>query len=144
MKKINWDLEEVVALYDLYFKSGRTLSIDKDKLKQLSEILNRRAKIKWWIVDEKFRDVTGLSMQLATIHYIVTGGKEGLKNSSKIFWEVYELYKEDPEKFDGIMKEFYLKYEWVWRSQIKITVKIVLVWYFERTVSRSFFIEMKG
>lgn len=112
MKKINWDLEEVVALYDLYFKSGRTLSIDKDKLKQLSEILNRRAKIKWWIVDEKFRDVTGLSMQLATIHYIVTGGKEGLKNSSKIFWEVYELYKEDPEKFDGIMKEFYLKYEW--------------------------------
>ena len=46
MKKINWDLAEVVALYDLYFKSGRTLSIDKDKLKQLSEILNRRAKIK--------------------------------------------------------------------------------------------------
>ena len=135
MKKINWDLEEVVALYDLYFKSGRTLSIDKDKLKQLSEILNRRAKIKWWIVDEKFRDVTGLSMQLATIHYIVTGGKEGLKNSSQMFREVYDLYKEDPEKFDRIVKELYLKYEWVWRSQIKITVKIVLVWYFEEAVT---------
>lgn len=41
----------------------------------------------------------------------MTGGKEGLKNSSKIFREVYDLYKEDPEKFDRIVKEFYLKYE---------------------------------
>lgn len=46
MKRINWDLEEAVVLYDLYFKSGQTLSIDKDKLKQLSEILNKRAKLK--------------------------------------------------------------------------------------------------
>ena len=46
MKRIHWDLEEAVALYDLYFKSGQTLSIDKDKLKQLSEILNKRAKLK--------------------------------------------------------------------------------------------------
>ena len=68
-------------------------------------------KIKGWIVDDKFRNVTGLSMQLATIHYIVTGGKEGLKNSSKIFREVYDLYKEDPEKFDRMVKGFYLKYE---------------------------------
>lgn len=113
MKRINWDLEEAVALYDLYFKSGQTLSIDKDKLKQLSEVLNRRARLKGWIVDDKFRNVTGLSMQVATIHYIVTGGKEGLKNSSKIFREVYDLYKEDPEKFDRMVKEFYLKYEWV-------------------------------
>ena len=111
MKRINWDLEEAAALYDLYFKSGQTLSIDKDKLKQLSEILNKRAKLKGWLVDDKFRNVTGLSMQLATIHYIVTGGKERLKNSSKIFREVYDLYKEDPEKFDRMVKEFYLKYE---------------------------------
>lgn len=62
MKRINWDLEEAVALYDLYFKSGQTLSIDKDKLKQLSEILNKRAKLNEWVVDEKFSNVTGLSM----------------------------------------------------------------------------------
>lgn len=110
MKRINWDLEEAAALYDLYFKFGQTLSVDKDKLEQLSEILNRRAKLKGWIVDDKFRNVTGLSMQVATIHYIVTDGKEGLKNSSKMFREVYDLYKEDPEKFYGIVEEFYLKY----------------------------------
>lgn len=94
----------------MYFKSGQTLSVDKDKLEQLSEILNRRANLKGWVVDEKFRNVTGLSMQVATIHYIVTGGKEGLKNSSKMFREVYDLYKEDQEKFDTIVEEFYLKY----------------------------------
>lgn len=111
MKRVNWDLEEAVALYDLYFKSGQTLSVDKNKLEQLSEILNRRAQLKGWIVDDKFRNVTGLSMQVATIHYIVTSGKEGLKNSSKMFREVYDLYKDDPEKFDRMVKEFYLKYE---------------------------------
>lgn len=111
MKRVNWDLEEAVALYDLYFKSGQTLSVDKNKLEQLSEILNRRAQLKGWIVDNKFRNVTGLSMQIATIHYIVIGGKEGLKNSSKMFREVYDLYKEDPEKFDRMVKKFYLKYE---------------------------------
>lgn len=110
MKRINWELEEAVALYDLYFKSGQTLSVDKNKLKQLSEILNRRAKLNGWVVDDKFRNVTGLSMQVATIHYIVTDGKEGLKNSSKMFREVYDLYKYDPEKFDRIVEEFYLKY----------------------------------
>lgn len=91
MKRINWDLEEAVALYDLYFKSGQTLSIDKDKLKQLSEILNKRAKLKGQIVDDKFRNVTGLSMQVATIHYIVTGGKEGLKIVVR-FFERYMTY----------------------------------------------------
>ena len=94
----------------MYFKSGQTLSVDKDKLEQLSEILNRRANLKGWVVDEKFRNVTGLSMQVVIIHYIVTGGKEGLKNSSKMFREVYDLYKEDQEKFDTIVEEFYLKY----------------------------------
>lgn len=79
-------------------------------IRKLSEILNKRAKLKGWVVDDKFRNVTGLSMQVATIHYIVTDGKEGLKNSSKMFREVYDLYKYDPEKFDRIVEEFYLKY----------------------------------
>ncbi len=111
MRRIHWDLEEAVALYDLYFKSGQTLSVDKNKLEQLSEILNRRAQLKGWIVDNKFRNVTGLSMQIATIHYIVTGGKEGLKNSSKIFREAYDLYRNNPMKFNDILEIFYAKYK---------------------------------
>ncbi|MFV0516383.1 MAG: hypothetical protein ACK5MV_03195 [Aminipila sp.] len=111
MIKVKWDLEEAVVLYDLYFKSGQTLSIDKDKLDELSAIMKYRATIKGLVTDEKFRNVTGLTMQIGCIHHVVTNGNEGLSNVSKIFYEVYDLYKRDPAKFDKIVKEFYCKYK---------------------------------
>lgn len=36
MIKVKWDLEEAVVLYDLYFKSGATLSVDTEKLNELT------------------------------------------------------------------------------------------------------------
>lgn len=49
-------------------------------------------------------------MQLGCIHYVVTSGKEGMSNASKVFYDTYELYKKDTGKFRQISKEFYSKY----------------------------------
>ncbi|WP_285946307.1 hypothetical protein [Thomasclavelia cocleata] len=111
MIKVKWDLEEAVALCDLYFKSGRTLSIDNDRLNVLFAILKNRATSKGLVIDEKFRNVTGLKMQIGCIHYIATNGNEGLSNVSKVFYEAYDLYKEDSIKFDKIIEDFYCKYK---------------------------------
>ena len=46
MIKVKWDLEEAVVLYDLYFKSGATLSVDTEKLNELSAIMKNRAAVK--------------------------------------------------------------------------------------------------
>ncbi len=91
MIKIKWDLEEAVALYDLYFKSGQILTIDMDKVNELSAIMKNRARIKGLAIDEKFRNVTGLTMQIGCIHYVVTNGNKGLSNVSKVFYEAYDL-----------------------------------------------------
>lgn len=74
MVKVKWDLEEAVVLYDLYFKSGATLSVDTEKLNELSAIMKNRAAVKGVQIDEKYRNVTGLTMQIGCIHYVVTDG----------------------------------------------------------------------
>ena len=49
-------------------------------------------------------------MQLGCIHYVVTSGKEGMSNASKLFYDTYELYKKDAGMFQRILEEFYRKY----------------------------------
>lgn len=107
MIKVKWDLEKAVVLYDLYFKSGATLSVDTEKLNELSANMKNRAAVKWVQIDEKYRNITGMTMQIGCIHYVVTDGKEGLSNVSKIFYEAYDLYKKESMESDQMIEEFY-------------------------------------
>lgn len=110
MIKVKWELEEAVALFDVYFKNDGNLNVSEDILGNLTEMYIKRAKDNGIIVDEKFRNLSGLKIQLGCIHYVVTDGKEGMSNASKLFYDTYELYKNDAEKFQRILKEFYRKY----------------------------------
>ena len=69
MIKVKWDLEKAVVLYDLYFKSGATLSVDTEKLNELSANMKNRAAVKWVQIDEKYRNITGLTMQIGWKRY---------------------------------------------------------------------------
>lgn len=109
--RINWTLEEAIALYDIYFKSDKNISIDNNTLQHLSNIMQNRAKILNIKINDKYRNITGLSMQIKCIHFIVANGKSGLSNVSKIFYDAYNLYKTEPDKFYDILKHFYEKYD---------------------------------
>ena len=110
MKKVKWDIEEVVALMKLYFDNDCKISVDSAQVENLSKIMKKRAAILGFDVDDRFRNVTGLEMQLACIHYVVTDGKEGLKNASTLFYEVYDLYLKCPKVFYCLYDEFIEKY----------------------------------
>lgn len=86
------------------------MNLSEDTLGSLTDMYIKRAKNNGIIIDEKFRNLSGLKIQLACIHYVVTSGKEGMSNASKLFHDTYELYKNDAEKFQQILKEFYRKY----------------------------------
>lgn len=105
MIKVKWDLEKAVVLYDLYFKSGATLSVDTEKLNEISAIMKNIADVKGGQIDEKYRTITGLTMQIGCIHYFVTDGKEGLSNVSKIFYEAYDLYKKESMESNQMVEE---------------------------------------
>lgn len=110
MVKVKWDLDEAVILCDAYIKSGKTMNVKKSILENLSILLNKRAKEKGMIVDEKFRNIYGLSMQIRCIHHIATNGREGLSNVGKIFSEAYDLSENNPKEFYSIVDDFYQKY----------------------------------
>lgn len=110
MIKVNWDLEEAVVLFDVYFNSGSTMNVEDAILIELSNKYKKRAKEKELVVDEKFRNLAGLKMQIGCIHYVVTDGREGLSNASKLFYDTYKLYKSNPRIFHEIAEDFYCKY----------------------------------
>lgn len=85
MIRVQWELEEAVALFDLYLKSGASLSIPEENLSEISKAYRNRANQLGLVVDEKFRNLNGLKMQIGCIHYVVTEGKSGLSGASKLF-----------------------------------------------------------
>lgn len=111
MKRVRWELEEAVALMDVYFRYGGTLKIPENELLHLSQLYRNRAKILGLQVDEKFRNLAGMQMQIGCIHYVVTDGKEGLSAASRLLYQTYELYKNRPDDFRKICDEFHRKYE---------------------------------
>lgn len=117
MIRVRWELEEAVALMDLYFRYGATLSVPSDELLKLSQIYRNRANILGLNVDDKFRNLSGMKMQLGCIHYVVTGGKEGMSGASNLFYKTYDLYKNNPCEFQNVCKKFYAAYE---RNDISI------------------------
>lgn len=111
MIKVNWELEEAVALFDLYFRHGGGAGISDGELTALSEAYQRRAGQLGLSVDEKFRNLAGLRMQLACAQYVVTGGQRGLSAASRLFYQTYELYRENPACFQEVKDRFYQKYK---------------------------------
>ena len=56
MIRVRWELEEAVALMNLYFRYGATLGVPNDELLKLSQIYRNRANILGLNVDDKFRN----------------------------------------------------------------------------------------
>lgn len=110
MKRVCWDLEEAVVLFDLYFRNGKHLDIPEEDIARLSQILIIRGQRLGWHINEKFRNISGLRLQLACIHFVVTDGAEGMANASKLFYETYDLIQNQPDRFEDILHKFYQKY----------------------------------
>lgn len=111
MAKIYWELEEAVALIDLYIQNGSMPNISDEKLAELSCIYSKRAQKLGFPANSKFRNLAGLRMQLSCIHYVVTGGREGMSNASQVFYQAWALFKSKPDNFRQTLNRFYSLYD---------------------------------
>ena len=109
MIRVPWSEEEAVALFDLYFREGVNASLEE--INRLSLIYNARARRLGLTIDEKFRNVHGIKMQLGCVHYIVTDGHEGISNASKLFYKIYSMYRDNHDRYDQLLEDFFLKYK---------------------------------
>lgn len=111
MKRILWNKEEAVALFDLFFRyDGQISKIPEHEISYLTTCYLKRAEKLNIKYDDKFRNSNGLHIQLSCILYVVTEGKLGNPHTSKLFYQIYSLYQSDRNKFNSILSGFYKKY----------------------------------
>lgn len=111
MKRIKWDIEEVVAMVDLYFRfENEEITNLDEELKNLSKKLNRRADVLGIAHDEKFRNLNGMKCIFQNVRYFATDGETGLSNGNKLQGEVVDLYFNNRKFFDKILNDFNKKY----------------------------------
>lgn len=107
MIRVKWDVEELVALIDIYNreKAGKVLDLDIE-LEHLSAALRRRAEVFNIPHDEKFRNLNGMKMMYHNVEYVSTWGDQGLSDASSLMREVYYLCKTNQVIFNQILSEF--------------------------------------
>ena len=111
MRPENWQLEETVMLVDLYFK---ILDLPAEQahaeIEALSVLLRRRAAILHRPIDERYRNISGIKLQLDSLRYLTSSGKEGIDCPSKASVSALHLYRQLPEIFAQLSNEFYERY----------------------------------
>ena len=93
MIKISWDVEELVALIDIYRRNmSSSAKIDiNSELQQLSIALNKRAELLGIIHDDKYRNLNGMKLMYQNVAYIATGGTQGMSSTSSSMRKIYGL-----------------------------------------------------
>ena len=104
----NWDFEEMVAMVDIYMrhKNGTNTQELKKDLEDLSIALNKRADMLGIEKGDNFRNYNGMNMIYHNLMSADTNGEKGLKNGSKLMFEVLKFYEEHHAEFDIILKHF--------------------------------------
>lgn len=103
-KRIPWSKHEIALLFMAYERVANGSNI-KEQASWLSSTLHRLASIKGIAVDETFRNINGMNMQLGNIQYLFTGGEKGLSGVSKAIRNMYDVYMNDRDQFDAILEE---------------------------------------
>lgn len=111
MIKVNWDVEELVALIDIYrrYEDNQSDQID-DELLTLSKALTKRADKLGIEHDEKFRNLNGMKMMFQNVVYIATDGQQGMSATSSSMRKVYGMLSKSPDVFELILQEFTKRY----------------------------------
>ena len=111
MIRVPWDIEEYVALIDIYHRCNEKSEEQiETELIKLSKMLNLRAQKLEINHDEKFRNLNGMKIMFQNVVYIATDGRQGMSSVSNSMRKVYDMSIISPEIFNSILEEFKSKY----------------------------------
>ena len=103
--RIPWDIEEAVLMLDMLLKSIDGKLTRKEAIRQVSEKLRRRAVNRGIEFDDIFRNENGITFQMSALEVAYTGIKTKLKQPTKLFVETVNLYRNNRELYEEILKE---------------------------------------
>ncbi len=99
---ISWDKKEISLLIKTYFDIKREPSDKEQLISELSVNLRKYALNLGYDIDEKHRNINGITMCLQMIGHLVTG--KGLK-PTRLQSEVYQTYLNNRAEFDKLVME---------------------------------------
>lgn len=103
-KRIPWSKHEIALLFMAYENVVNGGSM-KEQSSWLSDKLRRLASINGIVIDESFRNINGMNMQLGNVQFLFTGGEKGLSGASRAIRNMYDIYQNDPDEYKTILKE---------------------------------------
>lgn len=80
-QRVPWDMSEAVIMLNALIAAREGRISRKDAIESVSSELRARAKRNGIEVDDIFRNVNGIKLQMSTMEYILTNGEKGIKKS---------------------------------------------------------------
>lgn len=103
MRQPAWDVYETVILIDTYYKMLSGDIKKRDAIKNVSDLLRKRAVNRGLNIDQTFRNEAGIKMRFEEISYVDSNSSKGLRNTSKLFRETVKMYKKDRDSFNSVL-----------------------------------------
>lgn len=101
--RIPWDKQETAILIDAYSRVKNNELSQQDAVKEVSALLRRRAIQSGIEIDDIFRNVNGITMQMKIIGGLLDEHPSSLHGASKVFTDMVTLYKSNPASFGEIL-----------------------------------------
>ena len=106
-QRISWDMSEAVIMLNALIAAREGRMSRKDAIESTSSELRSRAKSNGIKIDNIFRNVNGIALQMSTMEYILTDGQKGMKKASmpKLFEDAVTMYRNDRVTYEKILRE---------------------------------------
>lgn len=76
-----------------------------DAIHELSGKLRQVAIGNGDVIDEKYRNVGGVSLQMSCMEYLLTDGSQGMNKAGNNFKRIVQIYQENPDVFKAILNK---------------------------------------
>ena len=104
-QNISWNRQETALLIDAYLRIKAGEVKKRNAVLALSARLRNRMILNGIEVSEKYRNESGIVLQMSSIEFCFTDGQQGLKPSNALFPEMCSLYHSDRNQFNLILAQ---------------------------------------
>lgn len=104
-QNISWNKYETALLIDSYLRIKAGDVKKRNAVLALSARLRNRMLLNGIEISEKYRNESGVVLQMSSIDFLFTNGQHGLKSSNALFTEMYRLYHSDHYQFNVILAQ---------------------------------------
>lgn len=104
-QNISWNRQETALLIDAYLRIKAGELKKRTAVLKLSARLRNRMILNGIAINEKYRNESGIVLQMSSIDYCFTNGEHGLKPSNAIFVEMCDLFHSDRNEFNKILSQ---------------------------------------